>query len=130
MNSPTVPGSADVVIIGGGPTGTPALLAIDRLAPGTGTVLIEKSDHIGAGSSLASLENFRTCWPALCMTRLVSRSVEVFLNADEYLGEGAAQSLAVKQRGYLWCAFTERQAQTLKNDVAHLHEMRLYHIAS
>ena len=40
----------------------------------------------------------------------MQRSIEVFHNADEYLGEGAAQSLAVKQRGYLFCAFNEAQA--------------------
>src|SRR5258708_21715732 len=114
------PRTADVIVIGGGPAGTAALWAIERLAPGTKTVLIEKSEHLGAGSSLASLENFRTCWPSLCMARLMSRSADVFLNADDYLGEGAAQSIAIKQRGYVWCAFTERQAATLKADVAHL----------
>ncbi len=123
-----MPPTADVIVIGGGPAGTAALWAIERLAPGTRTVLIEKSDHLGAGSSVASLENFRTCWPSLCMARQMQRSVEVFHHADEYLGEGAAQAIALKQQGYLFCAFTESQASALKADVAHLHRMGLSHI--
>src|ERR1700674_5040113 len=105
-----IPRTADVIVIGGGAAGTAALWAIERLVPGSKTVLIERSDHLGAGSTLASLENFRTCWPSLCMAKLMGRSAEVFLNPDEYLGEGAAESIAVKQRGYVWCAFNERQA--------------------
>lgn len=123
-----MPRTADVVVIGGGPAGTAALWAIERLAPGTRTVLIEKSDRLGAGSSTASLENYRTCWPALPLARQMARSVEVFHNADEYLGEGAAQSIHVKERGYLFCAFTPEQAATLKADVVRLHEIGLNHI--
>src|SRR5262249_16996028 len=118
-----MPRTADIVIVGGGPAGTAALWAIERAAPGTKTVLIEKSDRLGAGSSLASLENFRTCWPALCLAKQMKRSVEVLKNADEYLGEDAKGSIALKQRGYLFCAFNEAQAATLKADVKRLHEI-------
>ncbi|MCC6803790.1 MAG: FAD-binding oxidoreductase [Anaerolineae bacterium] len=123
-----MPRSADVVIIGGGPAGTAALWAINRLAPGTRTVLIEQSERLGAGSSLASLENYRTCWPAVPLAKQMRRSVEVFQNADEYLGEGAAQSIAVKRRGYLFCGFTPAQADGLREDVRRLHKIGLDHI--
>lgn len=123
-----MPHTADIIVIGGGPAGTAALWAIERLAPGTKTVLIEKSDRLGAGSSLASLENYRTCWPALCLAKQMKRSVEIFHNVDEYLGEGAALSIAVKERGYLFCAFTEAQADVLRSDVKRLHEIGLTHI--
>ena len=126
--STDMPRTADVVVIGGGPAGTAALWAIERLAPGTKTVLIEQSDRLGAGSSLASLECFRTCWPALPLAKQMLRSVEIFHHADEYLGEGAQQSLAIKQRGYLFCAFTPTQADTLRSDVRRLHEIGLKHI--
>ncbi|MBZ0287029.1 MAG: FAD-binding oxidoreductase, partial [Anaerolineae bacterium] len=120
-----MPRSADVVIIGGGPAGTAALWAIERAAPGTKTVLIEKSDRLGAGSSLASLENFRTCWPALPLAKQMQRSVEILHHADEYLCEDAARSIAIKERGYLFCAFTPAQADTLKSDVQRLHDIGL-----
>ncbi len=119
------PRSADVVIIGGGPAGTAALWAIERAAPGTKTVLIEQADRLGSGASTASLENFRTCWPAECLAAMMARSVDIFLHADETFGEEAAKSLAVKVRGYLFCAFTEHHAATLLADVDRLHSIGL-----
>lgn len=123
-----VPSSADVVIIGGGLAGTAALWALERYEPGIRAVLLERSDALAAGSSLASLEAYRTCWTSTCLAEQMRRSVEVFHNADEYLGEGAAQSLALHENGYLFCGFTDRQAQTLKADVEHLHNLGISHI--
>lgn len=123
-----IPRSADVVVIGGGPAGTAALWALERFAPGIKTVLVEKSDRLGAGSSLASLEAYRTCWPTLCLAKQMERSVDVFHHADDYLGEGAAQSIALKERGYLFCAMSSRHASTLQADVQRLHEVGLTHI--
>ncbi|MBX3086182.1 MAG: FAD-binding oxidoreductase [Anaerolineae bacterium] len=123
-----LPRTADVVVIGGGPAGAAALWAIDRAAPTTRTVLLEASESLGAGSSVASLECFRSCWPTLCLARQLERSIEVFLHADEYLGEGAGKDIAVRQNGYFFCAFTEAQAAGLKADVARLHEIGLTHV--
>jgi glycine/D-amino acid oxidase-like deaminating enzyme len=120
--------TADILIIGGGPAGAAAVWAIERMMPGTKTILLEHRDRLGAGSSTASLENFRTCWPALCFAKQMERSVHVFLNADEYLGEGAKLSLSVKKRGYLFCGFNATQADALKRDVAHLHQIGLQHV--
>lgn len=131
ISNPTpdeMPRVADVVIIGGGPAGTAALWAIERAVPGTKTVLIEKSERLGAGSSLASLENFRTCWPAVCLAKQMRRSIDILRNADDYFGEGAAHSIALKQRGYLFCAFNQAQADTLRADVCRLHAIGLSHI--
>ncbi len=126
--SPDQPRTADVVIIGGGPAGTAALWAIDRAAPGTHIVLIEHSDRLAAGSSAASLEAFRMTWPCLPLARQMQRSIEIFHHADEYLGEGAAQSLALRQHGYLFCAFNQQQLAAFRSDTQRLHEIGLTHI--
>ncbi len=124
-----LPRTAEVVVIGGGPAGTAVLWALERAAPGLRTVLIERAEGLAAGSSLASLEQYRTCWPAPCLARQMMRGVEVFHGADEYLGEGASRALALREQGYLYCAFSQRQAEALAADVAHLHRMGLRHVA-
>lgn len=131
LTNPTaeeMPTTADVIVIGGGLAGTSAVWALERAQAGIKTVLIEKSERLGAGSSLASLENYRTCWSAQCLMQQMTRSVEVFYNADEYLHEGASQSLALKQRGYLFCAFTPEQTQTYQRDIDLLHSIGSPHI--
>ena len=120
-----MPSTADVVIIGGGPAGTAAAWAIERAAPGTRIVIVEQSSQLGAGSSLASLENYRTCWAASCLHRLMLRSIDVFHHADAYFGSDV--KLGLKEQGYLFIAFTEAQAAKLKEDVEHLHRCGLTH---
>ena len=120
-----MPKTADVVIIGGGPAGSAAAWAIERAAPGTRIVVVEQSSQLAAGSSLASLENYRTCWAAPCLHHLMQRSIDVFHHADEYFGEGV--KLGMKQQGYLFLAFNESQAARLKSDVEHLHACGLTH---
>ncbi len=120
-----LPKTADVVIIGGGPAGTAAAWAIERAAPNTRIVIIEQSSQLAAGSSLASLENYRTCWAAPCLHRLMQRSIDVFQHAEDYFGEGT--KLGLKEQGYLFIAFTEAQAAKLKDDVDHLHRCGLTH---
>ncbi len=122
-----MPRSADVVIVGGGPAGTAAAWAIERAAPGTRIVVIEQGSQLASGASLASLENFRTCWAAPCLHRMMQRSIHVFHHAEEFLGEGV--KLGLKQQGYLFLAFTEPGAATLKSDVEHLHRCGLTHVA-
>lgn len=123
-----MPRTADVIVIGGGPAAAAALWALERLQPNLRAVLVEKTERLGAGSSTASLECYRTCWPTPCIARQMARSVEVFHNADEWIGEGASTSIHLKEHGYLFCAFTESYADTLRADVRHLHSLGLTHI--
>jgi glycine/D-amino acid oxidase-like deaminating enzyme len=120
--------NADVVIIGGGPAGAAAVWALGRTAPDLRVVLLERNAQLATGSSLASLECFRSCWPIECIKQQMDRSIEVFTHADEYLGAGAQQALAVRMQGYLFCGFTDKQAAGLKNDVDRLHSIGLSHI--
>ncbi|MDX2141104.1 MAG: FAD-binding oxidoreductase [Chloroflexota bacterium] len=121
--SDALPTTVDVIIIGAGPAGAAAAWALDRAQPGIRTLVIERAATVGAGSSRASLENFRTCWPTACLARMMQRSVHIFLHADDYLGDGAFEALHPKQRGYLWCGFNDAHAAGFQADVAHLNAM-------
>jgi glycine/D-amino acid oxidase-like deaminating enzyme len=121
--SDAIPASTDVIIIGAGPAGAAAAWALDRAQPGIRTLVVERAATVGAGSSRASLENFRTCWPTACLARMMQRSVHIFLNADDYLGDGAHDAIHPRQRGYLWCGFNAAQAAGFQADVAHLKAM-------
>ncbi|MFQ3646681.1 MAG: FAD-binding oxidoreductase [Anaerolineae bacterium] len=123
-----IPSTADVVIIGGGPAGAAALWALHELDPALKVVLIERADQLASGSSTASLENFRTCWPTACIAHQCAESIHVYLHADEFIGEGAKQAIQPKVRGYLFCGFNSTQAEQLRADVEHLHTAGLIHI--
>lgn len=120
------PKTADVIIVGGGPAGTAAAWALERARPGLRIVLIERGAQVGSGASNASLENFRTAWAAPCLAKLMTRSIGIFMQPAEYFGRDI--DLGAKQRGYLWCAFTEAQAAKLRAEVNHLQAIGLSHV--
>ena len=122
------PRTADVIIIGGGPAGTATAWALGRSEPGLRILLLERAGQLGAGASNASLENYRTAWPAACLMRLMTRSLEVFENADDLIAPGVRNALGMRQPGYLYVGFTERDAEALRADVDHLHSLGLTHI--
>lgn len=119
-----MPRAADVVVIGGGPAGASAVWALEEAAPGIKTVLIERGGQLASGASNASLENYRTCWPAPCNMRMMRRSIDVFHHAKDVLDA----DIGVRERGYLFLAFTPRQADAYRADVAHLNRIGLAHV--
>lgn len=119
-----MPTSADVVVIGGGPAGASAVWALECASPGIRTVLIEKGGQLAAGASNASLENYRTCWPSVCNAHMMRRSIDVFHHAKDILDA----DIGLKQRGYLFLGFNEGQANGLRADVQHLHDIGLTHV--
>jgi len=121
--------TADVVVIGGGPAGASILWALERATPGSKSLLIEQSETLGAGSSRASLECYRSCWPTPCIAKQMQRSIHIFHNAEQYFHPGSILSLGIRQHGYLFCGFTQRQADALRADVRHLHRMGSTHVA-
>ena len=60
--------------------------------------------------------------------RLMTRSLEVFENADDLIAPGVRNALGMRQPGYLYVGFTERDVEALRADVAHLHSLGLTHI--
>jgi glycine/D-amino acid oxidase-like deaminating enzyme len=122
-----LPRSADAIIIGGGPTGAAAAWALSRAQPGFHSVVIERGSQLAAGSSNASLENFRTAWPALCQARMMARSIHIFENPGEYFGEHGT-SIAARRRGYLYLGFSDDDVGRLRAEVDHLHSIGLAHI--
>lgn len=123
-----MPKTADVVIIGGGMAGPAASWALNRLDSSLRIVLLEEQDQLASGASMASIENFRLCWPTPCLIKMMQYSVDVFLYADDYFGEGASEKLNVRQRGYLYCGFNQKQQEELQADVKYLHSIGLEHI--
>ncbi|MDZ4764071.1 MAG: FAD-binding oxidoreductase [Chloroflexota bacterium] len=122
-----LPRSADAIIIGGGPTGTAILWALARAQPDFRAVLIERAPQLAAGSSTASLENFRTCWPAPSQMKLMTRSIHIFEQHAEFFGERGA-AINARRHGYLYCGITDADAARLQAEVAHLHDIGLAHI--
>lgn len=121
-----LPAAADVVVIGGGPAGAGAAWALRRAQPDLTIVIVERNSILGAGASMASLENFRTCWAAPALAKLMQRSIAVFERAAEHIGPDV--HLGLKRQGYLFCGFDANDARRLRDEVAHLHAIGLSYI--
>lgn len=116
-----IPATADVIIIGGGPAGAAAAWALRRAQPDLAIVIVERNPGLAAGASMASLENFRTCWAAPALARLMQRSLAVFEQAAELIGPEV--HLGMKRQGYLFCGFSASDAARLRSEVEHLHSI-------
>ena len=128
QSSDRLPQTADVIIIGAGLAGAAAAWALHQFQPDLNILLLERNAIPGAGSSRASLECFRSCWYTPCIAQQMQRSLDVFFNAEDIFGKGAAAQLALRQNGYLFCGFTPGQADDLRDEVQHLHSIGLNHV--
>jgi glycine/D-amino acid oxidase-like deaminating enzyme len=102
---------------------------LERADPTLNIVLLEANSQLAGGASTASMEQFRTCWVPQAIANQVKRSLEVFLNADDYLGEGAQAGLNIHRQGYLWLAMDEREAQAHCENVELMHTWGISHAA-
>ncbi len=119
--------TADVVIIGGGQAGPATAWALEREDPTLRIVVLEANAQLAGGASTASLEQFRTCWTPQAIAEQVRWSAQIFLDPDTYLGEGAAQGINVRRRGYLWLAMDEAEARAQRENITLLHAWGLRH---
>lgn len=119
--------TADVIVIGGGQAGPAACWALERADPTLTITLLEANAQLAGGASTASMENFRTAWVPQCIAQQTQRSLDVFRHADDTLGEGAADAINVRQRGYLWLAMDDAEAVALRASVDLLHRWGIHH---
>lgn len=119
--------SADIVIIGGGQAGPAVAWALERLDSTLNIILLESNPALASGASTASVEAFRSCWTPQCIAEQTRRSIHIFLNADDYLNDGAKDRLNIRQNGYLWLAFDEVEAEALRQSIALFHRWGLAH---
>ncbi len=105
---------ADVVIIGGGITG--CSIAYNLARRGCRNVVVLEKRHLAAGSTGRCGAGVRQQWGTEMNCRLARASVEFFERMNEELEY--TRDVEFKQGGYLMLAYTERQLEQFKKNVA------------
>ncbi len=117
-NITMLPGTADLVIIGGGVLG--AATAFYAARSGLKTLLLEKRRALGTLTTPVSTGAFRLQFDNPHELALVRRSVALFLDFEAATGlEG--YDLRVRQQGYLWLTATEAGAERQRALVTEQH---------
>ena len=109
------PGTADLVVIGGGIAG--AATAFHAAKAGLDTVLIERRPSLASLTTAAAAGGFRLQLDNEEEYRLISESVELFLRFAEATGQDDYDP-QVRQRGYLWVSTDEGRAEEQRRLVA------------
>ena len=114
-----LPGTADVVVVGGGVVG--AATAFHAGRAGLRTVLLEARPALCTLTTPVSAGAFRLQFDDLEELALVRESVQLFLDFEQATGQGEYR-LGLRQQGYLWLATEPETAERQRRVVAQLHE--------
>jgi sarcosine oxidase, subunit beta len=114
----TLPGSADIVVVGGGVVG--AATAFYARRAGLSPLLLERRSALCTLTTPASTGAFRLQFDNREELELVRESVGVFLNFEETT-EQADYGLGIRQQGYLWVTTDEARAERQRALVERQH---------
>jgi sarcosine oxidase subunit beta len=113
-----LPGTADVVVIGGGIVGCATAFYASRA--GLDTVLVEKRESLAALTTPASAECVRAQFGDAANLALMKASLEVFENLAEVIGIPGYE-IDFHQQGYLFATSKEDGPRTLQELVGRQH---------
>src|SRR5437879_3145471 len=99
-----LPGTADLVIVGGGIVG--AATAFHASRAGLKPLVLEKRPALCTLTTAVAAGGFRLQLDSEEELRLIGESVELFLDFQEATGQ-RDHSAGVRQQGYLWLTTTE-----------------------
>ena len=116
----TFPGTADVVVIGGGIVGVATAFWLSRA--GLDTVLVEMRDGLSTLTTPNSIESFRSQFTEPAMCELALPSIEMFEAFADIVGIPDCD-IALRHRGYLFTSDDPGLADKMKSAVAKHHEL-------
>lgn len=106
--------AADVVIIGGGINGVSAAYHLAK--KGFKRVVLLEKDYLASGSTGRCGAGVRAQWGTEMNVRLAKAAIEKYERADEELDY--KPGIEFKQKGYLLVAYTEKQVEQFKQNIA------------
>src|SRR5919108_3144323 len=106
-----LPGSAEVVVIGGGAVGTS--IAFHLAEAGVTDVVLLERDELGAGSTCKAAGGVRAQFSDRINVELGARSLEAFTR----FGQRPGQEIDLHQVGYLFLLSTPEDVESFERDV-------------
>lgn len=116
----TLPGQADVVVIGGGIVGTATAFWLAR--EGLDVVLVEMRDGLSTLTTPASAECFRAQFTEPAMATLAKQSIDIFENFQETIGI-QGYDISIHQQGYLFMTDDPAMVKDLEAAVHQHHQL-------
>jgi sarcosine oxidase subunit beta len=106
--TPDLPGTADLVIVGGGIAG--ASTAFHAARAGLRPVILERRPAVCTFTTAVAAGGFRLQLDDEEEFRLISESVDLFLRFEDVTGQ-REYGPGVRQQGYLWATTEEPRAE-------------------